>query len=135
VIVVLYVTASAVAWQIKDWIENPVTVAIFIALGAAATIGGVFRGHLVFTERVNPAHLAAERRRAARATRLVDLLFAALLLVDGVIVASFRALPAVFTVSLAIGIALAALVLEPATTRAAFGAEETTRRRADDGGH
>ena len=52
---------------------------------------------------------------------LVDVLFAALLLVDAVIVARVRALPAVFTVSLAVGIALATLVLEPATTRAAFG--------------
>jgi serine/threonine protein kinase len=122
-IIALYFTASVVAWQIKTWIETPVTVAIFIALGAAATIGGVFRGHLVFTERMNRAHLPAERRRAARATTLVDLLFALLMILDGVIVASFRALPSVFTVSLAVGIALASLVLEPATTRAAFGDE------------
>lgn len=121
VIIALYVAASVAAWQIKDWMESPVTIAIFIAIGAAATIGGVFRGHLVFTEQMNRAHLAAERLRTSRAMRLVDLLFAALLLGDGVIVASHRALPAVFTVSLAIGIALAALVLEPATTRAAFG--------------
>ena len=97
------------------------TLAIFIALGAAATVGGVFRGHLVFTERMNRAYLAAERARAQRATRTVDLLASLLLMVDGVIVASFRALPSVLTVSLAVGITLAALVLEPATTRAAFG--------------
>ena len=48
----------ALAWQIKDWIETPVTVSIFLALGAAATIGGVLRGHLVFTELMNrrPSH-------------------------------------------------------------------------------
>jgi hypothetical protein len=120
VIIALYFAASALAWQIKAWIETPVTVAIFIALGAAATIGGVFRGHLVFTERMNRANLAAERARAVRATRLVDLLFSLLLMLDGVIVASFRALPSVFTVSLAVSIALAALVLEPATTKASF---------------
>lgn len=123
VIIALYFAASVAAWQIKTWIETPLTVAIFVALGAAATIGGVFRGHLVFTERINRPHLAAERRRAAPATRLVDLLFSVLLIIDGVIVASLRALPSVFTVSLAVGIALAALVLEPATTRAAFGDE------------
>jgi hypothetical protein len=72
---------------------------------------------------MNRPQLVAERRRAAPATRLVDLLFSLLLIIDGVIVASFRALPSVFTVSLAVGIALAALVLEPATTRAAFGDE------------
>ncbi|HEX7138176.1 MAG TPA: serine/threonine-protein kinase [Vicinamibacterales bacterium] len=123
-IVAIYVAAAALAWQIKDWIETPVTVAIFIACGAAATIGGVFRGHLLFTERMNRPHLAEERRRAARVTVLVDLLFAVLLLADAVIVARVRALPAVFTVSVAIGVALAALVLEPATTRAAFGEVE-----------
>ena len=121
VIIALYIVASTVAWQIKTWIETPVTVAIFIALGAAGTVGGVFRGHVVFTERMNRANFAGERRMALRVTAVVDLLFSALLLIDGVIVARLRALPAVGTVSLAIGIALAALVLEPATTRAAFG--------------
>ena len=121
IIMLLYIVAPAVAWQIKDWIETPVTVAAFIALGALATIGGVFRGHLVFTERMNPANLASERRRATRAIRLVDLAASALLLVAAVIVAQVRALPGLVTVSLALGIALAALVLEPATTRAAFG--------------
>ncbi len=121
VIIALYIIGSAVAWQIKTWIETPATLSIFIALGAAATIGGVFRGHLVFTERMNNANLATERRRALRATRVVDLLFSLLLMIDGVIVASLRALPSLLTVSLAVGIALATLVLEPATTRAAFG--------------
>src|SRR4029453_9466806 len=102
----LYFTASVVAWQIKTWIETPVTVAIFIALGAAATVGGVFRGHLVFTERMNRANLAVERARAIPPPRLVDVLFSLLLMVDGVIVANFRALPSVFTVSLAVSIAL-----------------------------
>jgi predicted Ser/Thr protein kinase len=124
VIIALYFIASVVGWQIKDWIETPVTVAIFIALGTAATIGGVFRGHLVFTERMNRAHLTAERRRAARATTVVDLIVALLLVVDGVLVVRFRALPSVFTISLAVGIALAALILEPATTRAAFGEDD-----------
>jgi hypothetical protein len=122
-VTVLYIAAAAVAWQIKDWIETPVTVSLFLALSAVATIGGVLRGHLVFTERVNRALLAKERRRTRRATLLLDLLFAALLFFDGIIVSGFRALWAVLTISLSLGIALAALVLEPATTAAAFGEE------------
>lgn len=120
VVIALYFVASVAGWYVKYWIDSPVTLALFIALGASATIGGVFRGHLVFTERMNPGHLAGERRRASRVTTVVDLLMSTLLLIDGVIVAQLRALPAVFTISLAIGIALAATVLEPATTRAAF---------------
>jgi len=50
-------------------------------------------------------------------------LAAALLLADGIIIAATRALPAVLTIALALGIALASIVLEPATTAAAFGEE------------
>ena len=123
VVSVLYIVAATLAWQIKDWIETPLTVSLFLALGAGCTIGCVLRGHLVFTERVNRAHLAAERRRTRRATLVLDLLFAAVLFVDAIIVSQVKALPAVFAISLAVGIALAALVLEPATTTAAFGEE------------
>jgi hypothetical protein len=121
IVILLYAIGSTVAWQIKDWGETPVTVAIFLALGAVSTIGGVLRGHLVFTELMNRPHLAIERRRTSRATMLLDLLAAVLLLGDGIILAATRALPAVFTIALALGIALASIVLEPATTSAAFG--------------
>jgi hypothetical protein len=120
----LYVAAAVVAWLIKAWLtETPLTVAVFIALGAGATIGAVLRGHLVFTERNNRTGLARERHRTRRATLLLDLLVAAVLAADALMVAQFRALWAVFALSLGLGIALAALVLEPATTAAAFGDE------------
>ena len=123
VIAVLYIAGATLTWQIKEWVETPVTVAIFLALGAAATIGGVLRGHLVFTALMNHAQLTIERRRTRRATRLLDLLTAVLLFGDASIVADTRALPAVFALALALGIALASVVLEPATTAAAFGEE------------
>jgi hypothetical protein len=123
VIVLLYVTAAVLAWQIKEWVETPVTVAIFLALGAAATIAGVLRGHLVFTELMNRSRLTTERGRTRQGARLIDLLSALLLFIDASIVAGTRALPAVFTIALALGIALASVVLEPATTAAAFGEE------------
>jgi hypothetical protein len=124
VIVALYIVGSVAAWQIKEWMETPVTVAIFLSLGAAATIGGVLRGHLVFTERVNSQGLDRERRRARRSMRFVDVVFAILLFADGVLIGRVRALPGVFGVSLALIIASAALVLEPATNRATFGDRE-----------
>jgi serine/threonine protein kinase len=118
----LYVAAATIAWLIKAWLtETPLTVAVFIALGAAATIGAVLRGHLVFTEWNNRAGLARERSRTRRATLLLDLLVAAVLAADALMVSHLRALWAVFALSLGLGIALASLVLEPATTAAAFG--------------
>ena len=121
IIIVLYAIASAWSWQIKDWMEMPVTVTIFLAVGAVSTICGVLRGHLVFTEAMNRPNLTAERRRARRPMLALDLLMAILLFIEGVIMAGTRALPAVLTIALALGIALAAVVLEPATTAAAFG--------------
>jgi serine/threonine protein kinase len=121
VITVLYVAAAVLSWQIKEWMETPITVSIFLALGACSTIGGVLRGHLAFTDWMNRSHLVAERKRTARATLLLDLTTSLLLFVDAALLAHQRALPAVFALSLSLGIALAALVLEPATNVAAFG--------------
>jgi tRNA A-37 threonylcarbamoyl transferase component Bud32 len=120
----LYVAAAVLAWLIKAWfIETPLTVAAFIALGAGATIGAILRGHLVFTERNNPAYLTRERHRARRPMLLLDGLIGAVLALDALLVSHLRALWAVFALSLGLGIVLAALVLEPATTAAAFGEE------------
>ena len=58
VIIGLYLVAASLAWQIKEWIEVPTTVSLFIALGVGAAIGGVLRGHLVFTEQINRKNLA-----------------------------------------------------------------------------
>ncbi|PYR16918.1 MAG: hypothetical protein DMF94_26005 [Acidobacteria bacterium] len=123
VIAMLHIVAATLAWQIKEWIETPLTIAIFLALGAAATIAPVLRGHLVFTEVMNRPHLARERRRTGRATLLLDLVTGVLLFIDAGMIAGTRALPAVFALSLAIGIVMASIVLEPATTAAAFGSD------------
>jgi predicted Ser/Thr protein kinase len=122
-VVALYLLAAALGWQIKEWIKVPVTVSMFIALGSGAAIGGVLRGHLVFTELVNERNLAVERRRTARAQLAVDLFIACALIVDAVMLIIWP-LTAVLTIALGIGIALAALVLEPATMKARLGESE-----------
>lgn len=119
VVIVLYVTACALTWQIKEW-RPGVTTAIFVVVAMAATVAGVLRGHWLFTERVNGPGLAAELRRAVSITLLIDLLLALALTADGVLLAASRPLAAVLTIGLGIGIALARLVVEPATTSASF---------------
>jgi len=121
-IVALYAVAATLAWQIKEWTKTDpsISTALFFALGAASTIGALLRGHVVFTQRVNRAGLASERMRAGRATRLVDVFVSVMLFADGLLITD-RPLPSVMTLSLGLGILLAALVVEPATTRAAFG--------------
>ena len=95
----------------------PVTISIFIGLGAGAATGGVLRGHLVFTEYVNRQNLPAERRRLALVLVVVDVLMGSALVGDAFMLARWP-LTAVLTMALGIGIALAAIVLEPATTKA-----------------
>jgi hypothetical protein len=123
IVFILYVAAVINGWRIKDLVETPVTLALFLGLGAVSTIGAVLRGHLMFTERVNGRRFARERRRTASVLRTSDLLVAALLVGDGVAIASRSAVSAAITLSLGLGLAAAALVLEPATTAAAFGDE------------
>ena len=120
VIMCLYIGAASLGWQIKEWVAAPATVSLFIALGVGAAIGGVLRGHLVFTEQINRKNLSSERRRAAPAMMIVDVLMAMVLVADGAMLAAWP-LTAMLTMALGIGIAMAALVLEPATTKAALG--------------
>ena len=120
VIVALYVVAAALGWQVKEWVNVPVTVSVFIGLGAAAAIGGVLRGHLVFTEYFDRQSLPFERRRTARMLLTVDVAMGVALAVDAIVLAAWP-LTAVLIMALGIVIAMAAIVLEPATTKATLG--------------
>ena len=118
-VVGLYLLSAIVAWQIKEWLQGPAP-GVFIGVTAAATIGGVLRGHLLFSERTNHSDFEGARGRIAPYTLGLDLLLAVALALDGLALAPVRELAAALTVALAIGVALTRLVLEPATTRAAF---------------
>jgi eukaryotic-like serine/threonine-protein kinase len=118
--IALYVVATTVAWQVKESFPGSMTLWLFVGLGIGAATGGIVRGHLVFTEQMNRPRLTAEWHRTERVSRIVDLLMAACLFVDALIVAPTRPLWAVLTMPLALGIALARLLMEPATSAAAF---------------
>ena len=113
----LYSIASVLCWQIKEW-QQGLTTAIFVAVAVASTVAGVFRGHLVFTERMNDPRLARELQRAALVTLLADLLIGLALAAAGLLLAATRPVPAVLTIALGVGIALVRLVVEPSTTDA-----------------
>ena len=128
VVIGLYFLAAVTGWVIKDWYDVNAAVAIFTLIGTAATVAGVFRGHLLFTERMNEPGLAAELRRSDRVTIIIDLLIAAALSADSalLLIATDRNVLAVLTVALAVGIALARLIVEPSTTKAAFPSDTKT---------
>lgn len=118
--VACYLVACGMAWWIKEWVGG-VPRLLFLLIGILATIAGVFRGHMLFAERMNGASFPGERRRAAPITMAADLAIALALAADGALIADRRPLFALLTMALAIGIALTRLVVEGATTRGAFG--------------
>ncbi len=121
VAMVLYTIASAHAWQIKEWLREPISLWVFVLLGIGASVGGIVRGHLVFTDVMNRPHLVSELRRTQRVRLVSDLTMAALLTIDALLLASLWPLTTVLTIALASGIALAAILMEPATTAALLG--------------
>jgi serine/threonine protein kinase len=118
---VLYVLATTRGWQIKEVIRGQPTLWIFLLLGVGASVGGIIRGHLIFTDVVNRPHLASELRRTRPVILFTDVLLSALLTIDALLLSSLQPLPAVLTICVAVGIALAAILMEPATTAAVFG--------------
>ena len=118
----LYTLAAAHAWQIKEWLREPTSLWVFVVLGIAGSVGGIIRGHLVFTDVMNRPHLASELARTQRVRMLTDLLVALLLTVDALrLMIASEPLTAVLTMALATGIALAAVLMEPATTTVLLG--------------
>jgi predicted Ser/Thr protein kinase len=117
----LYFLASTRAWQIKNWVHSPISLWAFILMGIAASVGGIVRGHLIFTDAMNRGHVRAELRRTRPAVVFADVLMAATLTADAFLLASSEPLAAVLTICVAAGIALASLLMEPATTTAVFG--------------
>ena len=120
IIIGLYFLASTVAWFFKAEL-GPLALANFGLIGLASTAGGVLRGHLLFVQRMHPpAALSAERRRTNTMTLLIDVVIAAALVLDSVLLSTARPLAAVLVAGLGVGIVLAKLVVEPSTTAAAF---------------
>ena len=81
----LYTLAAAHAWQIKEWLREPTSLWVFVVLGIAGSVGGIIRGHLVFTDIMNRPHLASELARTQRVRLFTDLLVALLLTIDALL--------------------------------------------------
>jgi serine/threonine protein kinase len=92
----------------------------FFALLAAIVVAGNLRLHLWFSSRVYPEDLAEQRRDVGVWIRSADVGVAALLIIGGIALPEDRVGWAALFISFGIGSALAALVIEPATARAAF---------------
>jgi serine/threonine protein kinase len=92
----------------------------FFATLAAVVVAANLRIHLWFSSRVYPQHLAEQRADTGRWIRFADCAFVALLVIAGLILPDTRAGWAALLISVGIGSAVAFLIIEPGTARAAF---------------
>jgi predicted Ser/Thr protein kinase len=95
----------------------------FFAMLAAVVVSANLRIHLWFSARVYPQDLAQQRADTYRWIRAADCAFVALLVAGGLLLPEDRAGWAALLISVGIGSAVAFLIIEPATTRAAFRRE------------
>jgi predicted Ser/Thr protein kinase len=95
----------------------------FFATLAAVVVSANLRIHLWFSARVYPEHLSEQRADTHRWIRAADCAFVALLITGGLLLPEDRAGWAALLLSVGIGVAVAFLIIEPATTRAAFRPE------------
>jgi len=118
------------AWMGRQVIDSLVGRALFIAVLVAVIVAATLRLHLWFTSRFYPGELRRARRRGSRWIRLADWLFVVSLALTGVLVGEDRSPVAVVLMAVAVGAAIVFLVIERATTRAAFRASATPAQRS-----
>jgi hypothetical protein len=94
--------------------------AVFFSVLSVGVAGASMRLHLWFTSRVYPALLGKQRKRVGRWLRLADLVLGALAIAATIVLADEYPVRAGVLGGTAVTVLVAALVIEPATTHAAF---------------
>ena len=108
------------AWHVHRW-TGRYGVLMFLATLAIVIVGGNVRLHLWFTARTYPSQLPAQLANIGRLVRGADVAFSLIMVGIGLVIADPHTGWSALFVSFGLGGALAFLVIEPATARAAFG--------------
>jgi hypothetical protein len=111
-------------WLIRPWLPARWGSAVFVLALAAVLAATILRLHLWFSSRVYPDEWAAQRGRVAGWIHLADLCFVGLLGLTGIALLEEHDIAASFVIAVGVAALLAATIIEPATTRAAFRPEK-----------
>jgi serine/threonine protein kinase len=112
------------AWLGRGAISGPLGRTFFIVIVASVVISACLRLHLWFTSRFYPAQLSWVRKRAALWIATGDAVFTVGLLSGGLLIRQEDSSIGIVLVSIGLGAAVAFLVIEAATARAAFGTSD-----------
>ena len=118
---IVYALMTWPAWVARGVVGDGPGNAVFIAVLAPATVTGILRLHLWFVSRFYPGELRWARGRASAWLAAGDWLFVGALVAGGVMVGEGHAVLVLVHLTVGIGAAVAFLLIEPATARAAFG--------------
>jgi serine/threonine protein kinase len=121
VVTTLYLLMLYPAWRVRAWLPQPWGILFMFLVLTCAAVAATVRLHLWFTGRFYPSELTIQRNRARSWTRASDLGFSATLLLAAFAIAVSH--PEIATLLIAVSVAgsLSSFLIEPATTRAAFG--------------
>jgi len=114
----LYITLLWPGWLVAITLPTVRRALAHVALVCMAAVATSLRLHLWFSARHYPRHVAATRHRWWPLLTGIDVVYAAVLGGMALWAADARLVPAVITAGLAVCLAMASLVIEPATRRA-----------------
>ena len=118
---VTYLALLVPLWWVHDWNPGPGALLLFLAGLAASLVASLLRWHLWFALRSYPDQWNVQRRATRPLIAVADITFAVVLLVAALVVLSDYSRVAAVFVGAAVAVVLSFAVIEPATTRAAFG--------------
>jgi hypothetical protein len=121
----VYWLMAAAAWRGRELIGGVPGRIFFFVILASVIVAANLRLHLWFASRFYPAEHRWARRRVRRWIAAADWVFAPALLSGGLLIGDENAPLAVLYISVAIGAAVAFLLIEPVTARAAFKSPPT----------
>jgi hypothetical protein len=108
-------------WHLRHMSPSGLGMAVFLVAVAAAVTAGALRLHLWFAMRQYPEQWHVQHARARWSVRVADIVFTLALAVTGLVAARTDHPSAPLLIASAAAVAVAFLVIEPATTRAARG--------------
>jgi hypothetical protein len=108
------------AWHVHGWLPRW-GLWFFFAVLVSVIVAANLRLHLWFSSRVYPAELAERRVALGRWITAAEVTFSLLMLAGGAAIADAHNAWGALFIGFGIGSAISFLVIEPSTTRAAFG--------------
>jgi len=120
VLVALLSVLAIGSWWLAAWVGQPLRYTLFATVLALAVANGTMRVHLLFVESQTPAAMLRQLGRTRRWLMRLDLVIALIVTLAASRVVGEHQAAGTFLLAVSVGMAVAAWVIEPATTEAAF---------------